>query len=188
MEPEGVDRVADIKPTKLEWNLVVGVARIYRMPCQWISKDAYSMELVLQDKHGDRILCSIPCESVSIYECLMKENRTYSMSNFIVKVHRSGLKVTSHKYKLGVFLKTNARILSDDVFPFSPFRFTPFREIDEMCASNNIFLIDCIGQVVGKESPENIVTKSGQSSKRLRLYLEDVELSSPKFFVSSVLL
>ncbi|MED6215612.1 hypothetical protein PIB30_115494, partial [Stylosanthes scabra] len=51
MEPEGVDRVADIKPTKLEWNLVVGVARIYRMPCQWISKDAYSMELVLQDKH-----------------------------------------------------------------------------------------------------------------------------------------
>ncbi|MED6167859.1 hypothetical protein PIB30_006830 [Stylosanthes scabra] len=132
---------------------------------------------------GDRILCSIPYESVS-----MKENSIYSMSNFIVKVHRSGLKVTPFKYKLGVFLKTNVSILSGDVFPFCHFLFTPFREIDEMCASNNIFLIDYIGQVVGKEAPEDIIIKTGQSSKRLRLYLEDVELSSPKFFVSSVML
>ncbi|MED6218615.1 hypothetical protein PIB30_028169 [Stylosanthes scabra] len=97
------------------------------------------------------------------------------MSNFIVRVHRSGLKVTSHKYKLGVFLKTNVSILSDDVFPFCPFRFTPFREIDEMCTSNNIFLI-----VVGKEAPEDIITKAGQSSKRLRLYLEDAEKNKMK--------
>ncbi|MED6198058.1 hypothetical protein PIB30_062510 [Stylosanthes scabra] len=99
----------------------------------------------------------------------------YSMSNFIVRVHRSGLKVTSHKYKLGVFLKTNFSILFDNVFPFCPLRFTPFREIDEMCASNNIFLI-----VVGKEAPEDIITQAGQSSKRLRLYLEDVEKNKMK--------
>ncbi|MED6191938.1 hypothetical protein PIB30_005417 [Stylosanthes scabra] len=142
-EGDGVDRVADIKPTKLEWNLVVGVARIYRMPCHWISKDAYSMELVLQDKH-------------------------------------ERLKVTAHKYKLVVFLRTNVSILYGDVFPFRPFCFTPFREIDEMCASNNIYLIDCIGQVVGKEAPEDIITKTGQSSKRLRLYLEDVEKNKMK--------
>ncbi|MED6152765.1 hypothetical protein PIB30_095147 [Stylosanthes scabra] len=45
-----------------------------------------------------------------------------------------------------------------------------------MRSTNNIFLIDCIGQVVGREDPEDIVTNAGQSSKRMRLYLEDAGL------------
>ncbi|MED6124817.1 hypothetical protein PIB30_062449 [Stylosanthes scabra] len=111
------------------------------MPCEWKSKGAYSMELVLQDKESDRIQASIPSESVGIYQSLIKENSIYCMSNFIVKVVRNGLRVTSHKYKLGFFLRTLVRRYSGDDFPFSPFRFAPFREIEEMCSTNNVFLI-----------------------------------------------
>ncbi|MED6223101.1 hypothetical protein PIB30_070738 [Stylosanthes scabra] len=50
MNSAAIDRIADIKPSKLEWNLVVGVALIYQMPCEWKSKVVYSLELVLQDK------------------------------------------------------------------------------------------------------------------------------------------
>ncbi|MED6142754.1 hypothetical protein PIB30_000316 [Stylosanthes scabra] len=102
------------------------------MPCEWKSKDASSMELVLQDKEGDRLQASISSESVAIYQSLIKENFIYCMNNFIVKVVRSGLRVTSHKYKLGFFLRTLVRRYSDDDFPFSSFRFAPFREIEEM--------------------------------------------------------
>ncbi|MED6147019.1 hypothetical protein PIB30_117437 [Stylosanthes scabra] len=153
---------------------------MYQMPCQWVSTDAYTLELVLQDKEGDRIQCSIPHESVSNFESLIQENSIYSMCNFIVKVVRGGLRVTSHKYKLGFYVKTSVRRLPSNEFPFSPFHFTPFPVIEAMCSLNNIFLIDCMGQVVGREDPEDIITKTGQSSKRLQLYLEDGEKNKMK--------
>ncbi|MED6168929.1 hypothetical protein PIB30_016412 [Stylosanthes scabra] len=53
-----VDRVADISPTKLEWNLVVVVARLYKMPNQFGGKDSYTIEMILQDEAGDRVHCS----------------------------------------------------------------------------------------------------------------------------------
>ncbi|MED6130160.1 hypothetical protein PIB30_115285, partial [Stylosanthes scabra] len=48
---EEIDRVSAIKATKLGWNLVVGVVRLYELPNQWISKDATSIEMVLQDQN-----------------------------------------------------------------------------------------------------------------------------------------
>ncbi|MED6112253.1 hypothetical protein PIB30_059988, partial [Stylosanthes scabra] len=48
---EEIDRVSTIKATKLGWNLVVGVVRLYELPNQWISKDATSVEMVLQDQN-----------------------------------------------------------------------------------------------------------------------------------------
>ncbi|MED6136834.1 hypothetical protein PIB30_059428 [Stylosanthes scabra] len=97
------------------------------------------------------------------------------MRNFIVKLVGKGLRVTSHKFKLRFFVRTCVSRVSLDDFQFSPFRFTPFPEINGMCSNNDIFLIDVVGQVVGKEDPEDIITKAGQSSKRMRLYLKDEE-------------
>ncbi|MED6188211.1 hypothetical protein PIB30_083956 [Stylosanthes scabra] len=102
------------------------------------------------------------------------------MRNFIVKPVGKGLRVTSHKFKLRFFVRTCISRASPDDFQLSPFRFTPFPEIDGMCSNNDIFLIDVVGQVVGKEDPEDIITKAGQSSKRMRLNLEDEEKNKMK--------
>ncbi|MED6184192.1 hypothetical protein PIB30_045080 [Stylosanthes scabra] len=48
MHRQVVHCVKDINARKLDWNLVVRVARMYRMPCQWKSSDAYSLELILR--------------------------------------------------------------------------------------------------------------------------------------------
>ncbi|QHN81611.1 replication protein A 70 kDa DNA-binding subunit A-like [Arachis hypogaea] len=45
-----VDAVADINPTKLAWNLKVGIVRLYEFPSKWNPREIYSMELVLQDE------------------------------------------------------------------------------------------------------------------------------------------
>ncbi|MED6150496.1 hypothetical protein PIB30_072872 [Stylosanthes scabra] len=111
---------------------------------------------------GDRIQCSISSESVSIYHSLVKENRIYSLHNFIVKPVGKGLRVTCHKFKLRFFGRMCVSLLSSEEFPFSPFHFTPYPKIN-----------DCVGQVVEREDPEDIITKAGQSSKRMRIYLED---------------
>ncbi|MED6123159.1 hypothetical protein PIB30_046600 [Stylosanthes scabra] len=59
-----VDRVADISPTKLEWNLVVVVARLYKMPNQFGGKDSYTIEMILQDEAATT--CWIVAAIVSI--------------------------------------------------------------------------------------------------------------------------
>ncbi|MED6206534.1 hypothetical protein PIB30_027758 [Stylosanthes scabra] len=129
---------------------------------------------------GGSIQFSIPSDSVSLYQFLVKENCIYSMRNFIVKPVGNGLRVASHNFKLRFFVRTFVSMLSTDDFQFLRFRFTPYLEINGMCSNNDIFLIDRVGQVVGKEDPEDIITKAGQSSKRMRLYLEDEEKNKMK--------
>ncbi|RYR14731.1 hypothetical protein Ahy_B04g071419 [Arachis hypogaea] len=50
---EKVDHVADINTTKLSWNLVVGVVRLYEIPSSWNPSDVCNIELVLQDEMDD---------------------------------------------------------------------------------------------------------------------------------------
>ncbi|MED6144556.1 hypothetical protein PIB30_016601 [Stylosanthes scabra] len=69
-----VDCVADISPSKLEWNLVVVVARLYKMPNQFGGKDSYTIEMILQDEAGDRVHCSIPKGDVDVFSTLIKEH------------------------------------------------------------------------------------------------------------------
>ncbi|RYR62052.1 hypothetical protein Ahy_A04g019383 [Arachis hypogaea] len=61
-----VDRVAYINPTKLSWNLVVGVFCLYELCSQSKPADVCSLEMVLQDEHGDRIHCSIPKANIVV--------------------------------------------------------------------------------------------------------------------------
>ncbi|XP_020965117.1 uncharacterized protein LOC110265905 [Arachis ipaensis] len=151
----GVDRVADINPSKLEWSVVVGVVRLYEVPSQWNPDEAFSIEMILQDERGDRIHCSVPRNSIVIFRSVIREHEIYSMKNFIVQGYGK---------------------LTPDTFVFNPFRFTKYEEIEAMAsvvAQNH--LIDCIGHVVAKEDARDLVTKTGQHTKRMVVYLEDLE-------------
>ncbi|MED6199076.1 hypothetical protein PIB30_072529 [Stylosanthes scabra] len=64
---------------------------------------------------------------------------------------------------------------------FSPFHFFPYSNIEAMPGFNNQFLIDCIGHVVAKEEPKKMVTKAGQETVCMSLYLEDLERNKMKY-------
>ncbi|QHO21538.1 Replication protein A 70 kDa DNA-binding subunit C [Arachis hypogaea] len=172
----GVDRVADINPSKLEWSVVVGVVRLYEVPSQWNPDEAFSIEMILQDERGDRIHCSVPRNSIVIFRSVIREHEIYSMKNFIVQGYGKSVRTTPHKYKLSFYMKTSVSRLTPDTFVFNPFRFTKYEEIEAMAsvvAQNH--LIDCIGHVVAKEDARDLVTKTGQHTKRMVVYLEDLE-------------
>ncbi|MED6195901.1 hypothetical protein PIB30_042226 [Stylosanthes scabra] len=140
------DRVADVKATKLAWNLVVGVVHMYQLPCQNNPSDYYSIELVLQDREGDRIQCSISKADFVVYSTLIREFGVYNMKGFIVQNPGRGS--------------------------------FPNYSISWGCCHDTswaIYLIDCIGQVVGKEEIVDMVTRTGEASKRMAVHLEDLE-------------
>ncbi|RYR35222.1 hypothetical protein Ahy_A10g050363 [Arachis hypogaea] len=175
-----VDRVADINATKLAWNLVVGVVHLYEIPSSWNPTDVCSLELVLQDEMGDRIHCSIPKANVVVFKIVVREFGIYSMRNFIVQPNSKGVRTTSHKFKLSFYMKTSVSTLSSETFQLNPFRFVSFTEIEEVDVVNLNILLDCVGHIVGKEDVRPIVTKSGQESKCMALYLEDLEKNKIK--------
>ncbi|RYR74295.1 hypothetical protein Ahy_A02g008959 [Arachis hypogaea] len=102
----------DINPTKLAWNLVVGVVRLYELCSQSNTADVYSLEMVLQDEQGDRIHCSIPKANIVVFKTLIRENGIHSMKNFIVQGNNKLVKTTGHKYKLSFYMKTCVSLLS----------------------------------------------------------------------------
>ncbi|QHO34313.1 uncharacterized protein DS421_9g265870 [Arachis hypogaea] len=67
-----VDRVADITPTKLAWDLVVGVVHLYEVPSSWNLIDVCNLELVLHDKMGDHIHYSIPKTNVVVFKTVVQ--------------------------------------------------------------------------------------------------------------------
>ncbi|MED6183424.1 hypothetical protein PIB30_037770 [Stylosanthes scabra] len=122
---EETDRVADVRPAKLRCKLVVAVVQLYQLPNPWISKDAISMELVLQDQEGDRIHCSIGREHVGAYRSVIRENGIYSMKNFIIQRNIKPPRTTAHEFKLSVYGKTEVMTLASNTFQFSHFRLMP---------------------------------------------------------------
>ncbi|MED6121414.1 hypothetical protein PIB30_029901 [Stylosanthes scabra] len=127
--PDGY-RVADIKPANIYCKLVVAVVRLYELPNQWIGKDATSIEMVLQDREGDRIHCSITRGRVGNFKTVIRENGIYAMQNFVIQRNAKPPKTTPHQYKLSFYGKTKVRSLARTAFEFSRFRFMSFPEIE----------------------------------------------------------
>ncbi|XLR47433.1 hypothetical protein S83_032093, partial [Arachis hypogaea] len=181
MNPVGVlnqkvDAVADINPTKLAWNLKVGIVRLYEFPSKWNPREIYSMELVLQDERGDRIHCSISKSNMAVFRTLIREHELYAMKNFIVQVVGQSVRTTSHKYKLSFYTKTSISLLPSGSFLFNPFQFISYEKIEAMVGVNKNHLMDCMGHVIEREDVTPLVTKSGEESKFIKLHLEDLEL------------
>ncbi|MED6215773.1 hypothetical protein PIB30_117364 [Stylosanthes scabra] len=169
------DKVADVNASKLEWNLVVGIVRMYECPLPSNPSDFYQVDMILQDSEGDRIQCSIPKQTFCFFKTLLQEFGTYNMRDFIVQNPGRGVRTTSHRFKLSFYQKTSVQRLSTQTFPFSPIRITPFTGVVAMTEARQFHLIDCIGHVVGKEDVFDMVTRNGDASKRMAVYLQDIE-------------
>ncbi|MED6193041.1 hypothetical protein PIB30_015243 [Stylosanthes scabra] len=169
------DKVADVCASKLDWSLVVGIVRMYQCLLPSNPSDFYQVDLILQDSQGDRIQCSIPKPMFGFYKTLLQEFGIYNMRNFIVQTPGRGIRTTSHRFKLTFYQKTSVHRLSSQTFPFSPFRLTPFAGVVAIKEARQFHLIDCLGHVVGKEDVIDMVTRNGEASKRMAVYLEDLE-------------
>ncbi|MED6140547.1 hypothetical protein PIB30_094247 [Stylosanthes scabra] len=131
------NKVADIKASRLNWNLVVRVVRMYELPLLSNPNDFYQ--------------------------------------EFIVQTPGRGIRTTSHRFRLTFYQKTSVSRLFSDTFPFSPFHITPFLGVLVMIEVRQFHLIDCLGHVVRKEDVIDMVTRNGDASKRMAVYLEDLE-------------
>ncbi|MED6110058.1 hypothetical protein PIB30_039404 [Stylosanthes scabra] len=136
---------------------------------------ARQVSIVKFEIAGDRILCSVPKASFGIYKTLIKEFGIYNMRDFIVQAPGKGVRSTLDKFRLTFHWRTSVNRLSNDAFPFSPFRITPYVGVIDMRAAGQSHLIDCMGHVVGKEEVVDMVTRNGDLSKRMAVYLEDLE-------------
>ncbi|MED6149702.1 hypothetical protein PIB30_065003 [Stylosanthes scabra] len=151
------DKVVDVCAMRLDWNLVVGVVRMYELPIPSNPSDLYQVDMILQDKEGDRILCSIPKADFEINKTLIKEFGIYKMQDFIVQPPSRGVRQTCHRFRLTFYRRTSVSRLPTNAFSFSLFRMTSFHGVEEMTAAGQFHLIDCVGHVVGKEEVVNMV-------------------------------
>ncbi|RYR14681.1 hypothetical protein Ahy_B04g071342 [Arachis hypogaea] len=104
------------------------------------------------------------------------------MKNFIMQGYGKSGRTTPHKYKPNFYMKTSVSRLTPDTFLFNLFRFTKYEEIESMAsvvAQNH--LIDCIGHVVAKEDARDLITKIRQHTKRMVVYLKDLERNKMKY-------
>ncbi|MED6127950.1 hypothetical protein PIB30_092934 [Stylosanthes scabra] len=111
------DKVANINPSRLNWNLLVCVVMMYELPIPSNPSDSYQ---------GDRIQCSVPKDSFGIFKTLIREFGIYNMTEFIVQKPGKGICTTSHNIRLSFYRRTSVRKAPMDAFPFIPFHITPF--------------------------------------------------------------
>ncbi|MED6210731.1 hypothetical protein PIB30_066900 [Stylosanthes scabra] len=136
------DKVADVCAAKLDWSLVVGIVRMYEMPLPSNPSDFYQVDMILQDSQGDCIQCSILKSMFCFYKTLLQEFGIYNMRDFIVQTPGKGIWTTSHRFKLTFYQKTSVQRLSNQPFPFSPFRLTSFAGVAAMKEARQFHLID----------------------------------------------
>ncbi|MED6146007.1 hypothetical protein PIB30_030570 [Stylosanthes scabra] len=179
-QPSNVyDRVADINAKKLDWNLLVGVVRMYELPVPSNPSDFYQVDMILQDQEvcrWARIQCSVSKANFGFYKTLIHEFGVYNMREFLVQTPGRGVRTTSRNFRLSFYRKTSVRRVSMDAFPFSPILVTPFPGVLAMTEVGQFHLIDALFHVVGKEEVIDMVTRNGDASKRMAVHLEDLEL------------
>ncbi|AES60186.1 putative nucleic acid-binding protein [Medicago truncatula] len=88
--------IGDINQKKDFWKLAV------RVKDKWaIVKDQKEhLEVVIVDAKGDDIHVVIPTEYKAMYDLILKENNTYTLSNFQVGTNDLLFKASYHKYRL----------------------------------------------------------------------------------------
>ncbi|MED6132613.1 hypothetical protein PIB30_020623 [Stylosanthes scabra] len=65
--------------------------------------------------------------------------------------------------------------LSSTTLKLNKFHFFPYSEVEVLATDRENHLVDCIGHVVGKEDPKELVTKTGEKTTLMALYIEDLE-------------
>ncbi|RHN52489.1 putative nucleic acid-binding protein [Medicago truncatula] len=118
-----VQLISDVNDKKDLWKLAVKVKN------KWtVVKDGKEhLELVIVDDKGNDIQVIIPTGYKAVYDKILEENTTYTLSNFnVLNNNDLAFKTSDHKYKLKCTSGTtlgdkNMHTISCDNIKFKPF-------------------------------------------------------------------
>ncbi|RHN55670.1 putative nucleic acid-binding protein [Medicago truncatula] len=120
-----VQFIADINPKKDFWKLAV------RVKDKWVVvKDGKEhLEMVIVDSKGDDIHVVIPTEYKAIFDIILQEDNTYTLSNFQVGKNDLLFKASDHKYRLKWTGGTTAVDVNVHNIPHPILKMKPLAEI-----------------------------------------------------------
>ncbi|RYR29328.1 hypothetical protein Ahy_B01g053706 [Arachis hypogaea] len=174
------------------WKLIVRVIRLLTVFHFANSGLKAPIEMVVLDKEGDTIQCSIKGIFVPIFESLLAEGNVYVVTNFTVALNTIKFKPTRHEFRIHFKRDTIVRPVQDSSVPLNGFNFVPLKKIHAESKEDG-YLVDMISQLASKG---NLVefTQDGKPSRvigvsnpnyNLKLFI-NVEFSAARDFFTRV--
>ncbi|QHO19815.1 Replication factor A protein [Arachis hypogaea] len=159
------------------WKLIVRVIRLLTVFHFANSGLKAPIEMVVLDKEGDTIQCSIKGIFVPIFESLLAEGNVYVVTNFTVALNTIKFKPTRHEFRIHFKRDTIVRPVQDSSVPLNGFNFVPLKKIHAESKEDG-YLVDMISQLASKG---NLVefTQDGKPSSYITIELDDLEYPHP---------
>ncbi|KAK4277960.1 hypothetical protein QN277_015873 [Acacia crassicarpa] len=124
------DAVRTLTPKRHNWRICVRIARMWNMTARQGHGDTSSLELVLQDVHGDRVHASVRSVFVHRHDKHLEEGTVVDVSNFAVAPATGSYRPTEHLYRVNFQFGTVVRPRKDDQsIPRYGFGFKTFSDI-----------------------------------------------------------
>ncbi|RYR07813.1 hypothetical protein Ahy_B05g075263 [Arachis hypogaea] len=160
-------------PEHKVWKLKVHVIRLWTVSHFANSGVKAPIEMIVLDKEGDTIQCSIKGIFVPIFEGLPAEDNVYVVTNFAIALNTIKFKPTRHEFRINFKRNTNVRPVQDSSVLLNGFNFVPFKKIHAKSKEDG-YLVDVIGQLASKG---NLVefTRDGNPSSYIMIELDDLE-------------
>lgn len=117
--------ISDITDKKDFWKLAVKVKDKWTV----IKDGKEHLELVIVDAKGNEIQLIIPTGYKAMYDKILQENNTYTLSNFNVQNNNLAFKACDHKYLLKWTGGTTADDVNRHTITSANIKFKPFAEI-----------------------------------------------------------
>ncbi|XP_068487118.1 uncharacterized protein [Phaseolus vulgaris] len=105
--------VKDVNPQSENWILIARVIRLWFVSDFKKTKFPFSMEMVIQDKDGDRIHVSVRRTLIYKFQNDIFEDKVYSFNFFSVSTNSGSYRTTCHQYKINFQFGT--KVTSVDV-------------------------------------------------------------------------
>ncbi|XP_047250026.1 uncharacterized protein LOC124885827 [Capsicum annuum] len=113
----------------MQWNLKVPIVRLWRVSEHDNPDKLLSLEMLLQDKKGDRIQASVRTFIFTKLTEEIQEQGLYFIKNFIVVPNKDRIKTNNHTMKLLFTYRTSIQKTDDLQFIKTIFKFWPFEDL-----------------------------------------------------------
>ncbi|RYR41876.1 hypothetical protein Ahy_A08g038298 [Arachis hypogaea] len=128
------------------------------------------IEMVVLDKEGDTIQCTVKDIFVPIFDGLLAEGNMYVVTNFGVALNTIKFKPTRHEFRIHFKRDTIVRPVQDSSVPLNGFNFVPFKTIQSEFKEDG-YLVDVIGQLASKGNLVEFTRDGKPGGQKLRVTL-----------------
>ncbi|XP_068485033.1 uncharacterized protein [Phaseolus vulgaris] len=157
--------VKDVNPQSENWILIARVIRLWFVSDFKKTKFPFSMEMVIQDKDGDRIHVSVRRTLIYKFQNDIFEDKVYSFNFFSVSTNSGSYRTTCHQYKINFQFGT--KVTSIDVIGILTGVGTQ-RELNRSGSTTklNAISIEADGMIESMDSPTQGLSQLCDSGKQ----------------------